>query len=102
MKSKHWRHSSNIECRVQKEITKVNYSRNFERKERKFQKYLRYIVRKRKKNIEMVTQRQINSLKRLFNAAIKEVSDLLNENREIKEENVAVFIVCKENIKKQL
>ena len=50
----------------------------------------------------MVTQRQINSLKRRFNAAIKEASDLLNENREIKEENVAVFIVCKENIEKQL
>ena len=50
----------------------------------------------------MVTQRQINSLKRLFNAAIKEVSDLLNENREIKEENVAVFIVCKEKIEGQL
>ena len=84
MKSKHWRHFSNIECGVQK----INYSRNFERKERKFQKYLRYIVRKRKKNIEMVTQRQINSLKRLFNAAIKEVLDLLTENREIKEKNV--------------
>ena len=50
----------------------------------------------------MVTQRQMNSLKRRFNAAIKEVSDLLYENREIKEENVAVFIVCKENIEKQL
>ena len=36
----------------------------------------------------MVTQRQINSLKRLFNAAIKEVLDLLTENREIKEKNV--------------
>ena len=33
---------------------------------------------------------------------IKEVSDLLNENREIKEENVAVFIVCKENLEEQL
>ena len=50
----------------------------------------------------MVTQRQMNSLKRGFNAAIKEVSDLLNENREIKEENVAVFIVCKENLEEQL
>ena len=50
----------------------------------------------------MVTQRQMNGLKRRFNAAIKEVSDLLYENREIKEENVAVFIVCKENIEKQL
>ena len=44
----------------------------------------------------MVTQRQINSLKRRFDAAIKEVSDLLNENREIIEENVVMFIVCKE------
>ena len=50
----------------------------------------------------MVTQRQMNSFKRCFNAAIREVSDLLYENREIKEENVAMFIVCKENIKKQL
>ena len=50
----------------------------------------------------MVTQRQMNSLKRRFNAAIKEVSDLLNENREIKEGNVAVFIVCKENLEEQL
>ena len=50
----------------------------------------------------MVTQRQMNSLKRRFNAAIKEASDLLNENREIKEENVAVFIVCKEKIEEQL
>ena len=40
----------------------------------------------------------MNSVKRRFNAAIKEVSDLLNENREIKEENVTVFIVCKENL----
>ena len=44
----------------------------------------------------------MNSLKRRFNAAIKEVSDLLNENREIKEENMAVFLVCKENIEGQL
>ena len=44
----------------------------------------------------------MNSLKRGFNAAIKEVSDLLNENREIKEENVAVFVVCKEHIEGQL
>ena len=50
----------------------------------------------------MVTQRQMNSLKRHFNAAIKEVSDLLNEDREIKEANVAVFIVCKENLEEQL
>ena len=50
----------------------------------------------------MVTQRQMNSLKRRFNAAIKEVSDLLNEIGEIKEENVAVFLVCKENIEGQL
>ena len=50
----------------------------------------------------MVTQRQMNSLKRRFNAAIKEVLDLLYKNREVKEENMAVFIVCKENIKKQL
>ena len=49
----------------------------------------------------MVTQRQMNSLKRCFNAAIKEVSDLLNKNREIKEENVAVFIVFKENLEEQ-
>ena len=34
----------------------------------------------------------MDSLKRRFNAAIDEVSDLLNENREIKKENVAVFI----------
>ena len=32
----------------------------------------------------MVTQRQMNSLKRRFNAAIKEVSDLIYENRESK------------------
>ena len=44
----------------------------------------------------------MNSLKRRFNAAIKEVSDLQNENREIKEENVAVFMVCSENIEGQL
>ena len=37
-------------------------------------------------------QTQMNSLKRRFNAAIKEVADQLNENREIKEENVAVFM----------
>ena len=53
---------------------------------------------RKKKNIKMVTQRLMNSVKRRFNAAIKEVSDLLNENREIKEENVTVFIVCKENL----
>ena len=44
----------------------------------------------------------MNSLKRRLNAAIKEVSYLLNENREIKEENVAVFLVCKENLEGQL
>ena len=44
----------------------------------------------------------MNSFKRRFSASIKEVSDLLNENREIKGENVVVFIVCKENIKEQL
>ena len=59
-------------------------------------------MREQKKNIKIVTQRQMNSFKRRFNASIKEVSDLLNENREIKGENVAVFIVCKENIKEQL
>ena len=65
-----------------------------------------YIIREKKKkeqqNGKMVTQRQMNSLKRHFNAAIKEVSDLLNENKEIKEGNVAVFIVCKENTEGQL
>ena len=58
-----------------------------------------YIIREKKKkehqNGKMVTQRH-------FNAAIKEVSDLLNENKEIKEGNVAVFIVCKENTEGQL
>ena len=44
----------------------------------------------------------MNSLKRRFNAAIKEVPDLLNEIREINEENVAAFLVCKENIEGQL
>ena len=48
------------------------------------------------------SRRDMNSLKRRFNAAIKEVSYLLNENREIKEENVAVFLVCKENLEGQL
>ena len=57
---------------------------------------LTYVVRERRKNIKMVTQRQMNSLKRRFDAAIKEVSDLLDENREIIEENVVMFIVCKE------
>ena len=57
---------------------------------------LAYVVRERRKNIKMVTPRQMNSLKRRFDAAIKEVSDLLNENREIIEENVVMFIVCKE------
>ena len=47
-------------------------------------------------------QRQMNSLKRRFNAAIKEVADQLNENREIKEENVAVFMFFKENLEEQL
>ena len=65
-----------------------------------------YIIREKKKkehqNGKMVTQRQMNSLKRHFNTAIKEVSDLLNENKEIKEGNVAVFIVCKENTEGQL
>ena len=65
-----------------------------------------YIIREKKKkehqNGKMVTQRQMNSLKRHFNAAIREVSDLLNENKEIKEGNVAVFIVCKENTEGQL
>ena len=65
-----------------------------------------YIIREKKKkehqNGKMVTQRQMNSLKRRFNASIKEVSDLLNENKQIKEGNVAVFIVCKENIEGQL
>ena len=64
-----------------------------------------YIIREKKKkehqNGKMVTQRQMNSLKRHFNAAIKEVSDLLNENKEIKEGNVA-RIVCKENTEGQL
>ena len=55
-----------------------------------------------KKNIKMVTQRQINSLKRRSKSAIKEVADLLNEKKEVKEENVDVFIVCQENIEKQL
>ena len=32
-----------------------------------------------------------------FNAAIQEIADLLNEKREMKEENVGVSIVCKEN-----
>ena len=44
----------------------------------------------------------MNSFKRRFNASIKEVSDLVNENREFEGENVAVFIVCKENIEEQL
>ena len=57
---------------------------------------LAYVVRERRKNIKLVTPRQMNSLKRRFDAAIKEVSDLLNENREIIEENVVMFIVCKE------
>ena len=57
---------------------------------------LAYVVRERRKNIKMVTPRQMNSLKRRFDAAIKEVSDLLDENREIIEENVVMFIVCKE------
>ena len=55
-----------------------------------------------KKNIKMVTWRQMNSLKNRLNDVIKKVADLLNENREIKEENVTGFIVCKENIKEQL
>ena len=59
-------------------------------------------MREQKENIKIVTQRQMNSFKRRFSASIKEVSDLLNENREIKGENVVVFIVCKENIKEQL
>ena len=50
----------------------------------------------------MVTQRKMNSLKRRFNAAIKEVSGLLNDNRKIKEKNVAVFIVYQENLEEQL
>ena len=53
-----------------------------------------------KKNIIIVTQRQMNSLKRRFNAAIKEVEDLLNEKGEIKEGNVGILLVCKENIEK--
>ena len=101
-KSKHWRHSSNIECRVQKSLTKDQLFIKFREKRKKIPDILTFIVRKRRKNIEMVTQRQMNSLKRGFNAAIKEVSDLLNENREIKEENVAVFVVCKEHIEGQL
>ena len=44
----------------------------------------------------------MNSFKRCFNAAIKEDLHLLNGNREIKEENVVVFIVCKENVAEQL
>ena len=44
----------------------------------------------------------MNSFKRCFNAAIKEDSHLLNGNREIKEENVVVFIVCKEKVAEQL
>ena len=50
----------------------------------------------------MVTQRQINGLERRFNTAIKEISDLLSGNREIKKEYVAVFIVCKEILKELL
>ena len=50
----------------------------------------------------MVTQRQINSLKRRFKSTIKEVVDLLNEKKGDKEENVDVFIVFQENIEKQL
>ena len=34
----------------------------------------------------------MNILKRRFNAAIKEVADLLNEKGETKEENVGVFV----------
>ena len=79
MKRKHWRHSSNIECRVQKSLTKDQLFKKFREKRRKIPDILTlYIVRKRRKNIEMVTQRQMNSLKRRFSAAIKEVSDLLN------------------------
>ena len=43
----------------------------------------------------------MDSLKRRFNAAIKEVEDLLNEKGEIKEGNVGILLVCKENIEKQ-
>ena len=43
----------------------------------------------------------MNSLKRRFNAAIKEIEDLLNEKGEIKEGNVGMLLVCKENIEKQ-
>ena len=43
----------------------------------------------------------MNSLKRRFNAAIKEVEDLLNEKGEIKKGNVGVLLVCKENTEKQ-
>ena len=52
-----------------------------------------------KQNIKMVTQRQMNSLKRRLNAVNKEVADMLTENGKIKEENVGVFIVSNEIMK---
>ena len=47
----------------------------------------------------MVTQRQMNSLKRRLNAVNKEVADMLTENGKIKEENVGVFIVSNKIMK---
>ena len=80
---------------MQKSLIKDQFKK-FREKRRKIPDIIS--LYRKKKNIKMVTQRLMNSVKRRFNAAIKEVSDLLNENREIKEENVTVFIVCKENL----
>ena len=101
-KSKHWRHSSNIECRVQKGSTKDQLFKKFRGKRKKIPDILTLNREKKKKGHRNGHPEMVNSLKRRFNAAINKVSDLLNENREIKEENVAVFIVSKENIEGQL
>ena len=89
-----------ISSAVCKKVTKDQLFKKFREKRRKIPDIIS--LYRKKKNIKMVTQRLMNSVKRRFNAAIKEVSDLLNENREIKEENVAVFIVCNENLEEQL
>ena len=85
---------------MQKSLTKDQLFKKFREKRRKIPDIL--LLYREKNNIKMVTLRQMDSLKRRLNDAIKEVVDLLNENREIKEENVAVFMTWKENLEEQL
>ena len=52
----------------------------------------------------MVTQREMNNLKRYLNSSINDANELLQESKsmEINEINIGISSACKESIKQQL